>query len=227
MINLQDYLRLSEHVLKKHDIIITSEYLKQNFLHLNEDEQKAILYFTHVTRFSHMFENSPIIYNQIIEYLSNKFKICKTSIVLIGSAKTGFSIDPAKYGNPFSENSDLDFAIIDDSLFEILRKEYQIWKKKYEDGEYDNFQNKKYWPDNINTLKGCLKKGFIDTNKLPSFDDLPTIKSLNNSMSQIVRQLDNIHEIKIKGASVRIYNNWDSFQKRLYINTKSVIEKIT
>lgn len=227
MINLQDYLRLSEHVLKKHEIIITSEYLKQNFLHLNEDEQKAILYFTHVTRFSHMFENSPIIYNQIIEYLSNKFTICKTSIVLIGSAKTGFSIDPTKYGNPFSENSDLDFAIIDNSLFEILRKEYQIWKKKYEDGEYDNFPNKKYWPDNINTLKGSLKKGFIDTNKLPSFDDLPTIKSLNNSMSQIVRQLDNIHEIKIKGASVRIYNNWDSFQKRLYINTKSVIEKIS
>ena len=64
-------------------------------------------------------------YFQLKEEISEHFKIQQTQIFVVGSAKLGFSIAPRKLFKHIDEDSDVDVAIICDSLFD------HFWKETY------------------------------------------------------------------------------------------------
>ncbi len=49
------------------------------------------------------------------------------AIHLVGSAKLGFSVDPAKFPRAFSPSSDIDLLVIDESLFDQLWSAILRW----------------------------------------------------------------------------------------------------
>lgn len=226
MANIINYLKTSEECKKPLEQVETSKFLKDNYFNLDENEKKSLLNFLIISNFCHAFKVKPLIYEQITQYISDKFTVKKNQIILLGSAKTGFAIDPTNYGRKFSENSDLDFAIIDSNLFESCCNDFRLWKTKTENNQYEEKLKNKYWNDNQINLKHQIKKGFIDTYKIPNFTEFRTTQQINHSLSLIVINLENLQRIKVKEASVRVYKDWDTFQRQLKVNIESVLLKI-
>ncbi|MCI9844547.1 hypothetical protein [Flavobacterium pectinovorum] len=228
MVNIIDYLQTSKECDKPLEQIEKSNFLKDNYFGLREKEKKSLLNLLIISNFCYAFKKKPIVYEQITQYIADRFTLHKTQIVLVGSAKTGFAIDPQNYGREFSEKSDLDFAIINREVFDKCVDDYNLWKMKNSKDEYTDADKKnyKFWNDNINELKHNIKRGFIDTYKIPNFLEFKTTQSINNSLSLIVINLRRIHDITVKEASVRVYKDWNTFETQLKINIEHVLKKL-
>ena len=62
--------------------------------------------------------HAPEVHNQMIRTISQGLNVSQNDICVIGSARIGFSLSPEKYGQPFSEFSDIDICIVSQSLFD-------------------------------------------------------------------------------------------------------------
>lgn len=162
-----------------------------------------------------MVYEKPLIFEQVRQYISHLLDIDVNHIKLIGSTKTGFRMDSKDYGTPYSKASDLDFMIIDKNIFSTLADEFDVWKNAYqEDGTlnpHSEFE-RGCWDDNMRTLPITIGLGFIDTYKMPNRNDyLPVNSKVNNTMSNIVRNLKSQHGFSTKGASMRVYRDFESY----------------
>lgn len=77
-----------------------------------------------------LLHGNPIIFHEDEEkyfYLKQKvanfFNVSTTKIIMIGSAKLGFSIAPKKLWKDFNEESDIDIVIISEEIFDLYWKE--------------------------------------------------------------------------------------------------------
>lgn len=226
MANIINYLQTSKEFEKPIEQVETANFLKRNYFNLDENERKSLLNFLVISNFCYAFKIKPLIYEQTTQYLADKFSINKYQIILLGSAKTGFAIDPYNYGRKFSENSDLDFAIINEKLFSGSVNDFKLWKSKTDNNQYEESVKNRFWSDNQTNLKHQIKRGFIDTYKVPNFTEFTTTQQINQSLSLIVVNLQKYQNIKVKEASVRIYKDWNTFNKQLRINIESVLEKV-
>lgn len=228
MANLIDYLRLNEECELPIDRVSQSEYLRENYFKISAGERASLLNFLIISNFCHAFRIKPIVYEQVTQYISDKFGVAKSNILLIGSARTGFAIDPKNYGRKFSEESDLDFAIIDQELFQKSVLDFKQWKDGSEKNKYSQevINQYKYWNDNLNNLKFQVKKGFLDTYKIPNFSEFVTTQPINNSLALIVINLKQYQNIKVREASARIYKDWATFQKQLRLNIEDVLTSL-
>lgn len=227
MANIIDYIKLSAEANSVTDLYISPElFLKKYFL-LDDLERKSFISHLIINNVRFAFKSNPLLYENLTQYLADKLNISKNQIKLIGSAKTGFSISPnPDYGKKFNENSDLDFAIVDEQIFLQSVEEFKQWKKNFEFGKYPKELQNKYWLDNFENLKHQSKRGFIDTYKIPNYSEFKTTQGLDNSLSLIVANLKTYHNIKVKNASARVYKDWNTFFNQLKLNTEYVLLKV-
>jgi hypothetical protein len=73
-------------------------------------------YFLRGTPF--VFRESEAAYDLLKEVLAQSLKITKDSVTMIGSGRVGFSLDPDRFGVPFSDKSDLDIVVVSESMFD-------------------------------------------------------------------------------------------------------------
>ncbi len=67
----------------------------------------------------HFFRNSARHYDLLRDHLVPRLKIAsRTDLKVIGSAKLGFSLDPASFPRAFSQQSDIDVLVVDEELFD-------------------------------------------------------------------------------------------------------------
>ena len=224
--NIIDYLNMSQECDNPIEVITKPDYILDNYFKINKIERVSLINFLMINNFCSAFNSKPLVYEQITQYLADKFTLNKNNIILIGSARTGFAMDPTSYGRRFTEASDLDFAIIDKNLFDNSVKDFQLWKSRFENNEYLESQKNKYWPDNRTNLKHQINRGFIDTYKIPSYPEFTNTQPLKQSLSLIVKNLSIYQKIVVKEASARIYINWETFQKQLRLNTEHVLQKV-
>jgi hypothetical protein len=71
-----------------------------------------------------MFENEKS-YFDLKKIISKHFNVGYEKVIMVGSAKLGFSISPNKLWKPFGDESDIDMVVIDDLLFN------RFWKDLY------------------------------------------------------------------------------------------------
>lgn len=229
MADLIDYIRLSKTSLAVQGTHTQGPEFSNNYKLITESEKQSYIVHYIVNNGTYLFREKPILFERIVQYLAENLKIPPTNIKLIGSAKTGFTISSEQYGKPYiSENSDLDFSIFDEGLFDKLKNEFANWLNQYKSGELrsSNPTQEKYWKSNSETVPNNIKRGFIDTYKIPNYDQFIAAKRCNNSMSLIVHYLNNSYSIKTKGASLRVYRNWDVFIKQLKLNTEHVVKQL-
>lgn len=156
----------------------------------------------------------PLIFEQVRQYISHILDVDVNHIKLIGSTKTGFRMGIKDYGAPYSKASDLDFMIIDEGLFLTLAGEFAEWKKAYQKegvlnprGDFE----RRCWDENMRILPTTIGLGFVDTYKMPNRNDyLPMNSKVNNTMSNVVRNLKSEHGFSTKGASMRVYRDFES-----------------
>lgn len=226
MKNIYKYLKISNKCLQLNTTYTSSDEFQIYYKELVEFEQKSLISHIIIHNTPFAFKDIPLLYEQVIQYLSDLLNIESETIKLIGSAKTGFSVSPPpKYGKLFSEKSDLDFAIINEVIFNKLCNEYIHWKDAYNHmtilpkTDYE----KKCWDNNMVLLKKNIERGFIDTYKIPNREICPTTKSINNAMYLIPLKLNEYYNIKVSKASVRVYKNYDLFWRQLKLNTDQIL----
>ena len=64
------------------------------------------------------FETEPGDYEVLLQHLGDALGLNRENLALVGSGRIGFSLSPEKFGAPFSEQSDLDVAVVAPELFD-------------------------------------------------------------------------------------------------------------
>ncbi|MFS4413450.1 hypothetical protein [Providencia sp. T47] len=191
------------------------------FMLKNEVDNNQLFEFTRI----HLIENIPFIlkdtplsYQMIRRKLADKLNIDSCSIFIIGSSNIGFSMATSpKYGTIYTKNSDIDLSIVSDALFEKSITFFNTWRHEYEGKKISpKPSEKKYWDENLITVSKNIKRGFIDSYKIPNiYNDYNVNQSLYLFSQDLAKALETTDKFKV---SARIYKDWKSFEKQYLIN---------
>lgn len=90
-----------------------------------------------------VFQDDEDKYFSLKQKVAEYFGVSTTKIVMVGSAKLGFSIAPNKLWNDFSEESDIDIVVISEDIFDSYWKEildFNINNKARSEKEDENYR---------------------------------------------------------------------------------------
>ena len=88
---------------------------QEDLVRLNDDTV-----FQKYIAFGDSYILTPELYFELKHDIAVKFGVHSTQVILVGSAKLGFSIAPNKRYQHFGDESDLDVAVISQDLFDAL-----------------------------------------------------------------------------------------------------------
>ncbi len=231
--NVGNFIRKSKTLASVRGYFIKPEDFLKAYSNLSDIEKKSLVLHYIMDNspfaFTEVYEK-PLLFEQVRQYVSYILDVNVNHVKLVGSTKTGFKLDSENYGKPYSKASDLDFMIIDESLFKILAKEFDMWKKAYIDDSSmkpHNDKEKTYWNENMVSLRRTIGLGFVDTYKMPNRQEfLPINSKVNNTMANVVRNLRAYHDFSTKKASMRVYKDFDSFFYQQNRNIEYIMSKI-
>jgi hypothetical protein len=135
--------------------------------------------------------------------VANFFKIHPSEVLIVGSAKLGFSIARNKRYQPFGDQSDIDVAIISEVLFNnIWQLVFDFWE------DMENTDSIVYWAKE-NHFKEFLFRGWIRPDKLP-----PASKfELSKRWWDFFRTLTNEGTYGPYKISAGLYKSWYYLEK--------------
>lgn len=81
-------------------------------------------YITHGSQFVFMGDEKK--YFLLKKLIAGHFGLNPKSVIMIGSAKLGFSISPLKLWEPFNDESDIDMVIISEGIF------HKFWRELFD-----------------------------------------------------------------------------------------------
>lgn len=227
-IGINDFIYESDVVNSVNTIYISPEHFIETYESTVSELERMII-LRHIIRFNlpFIFKDKPLIFEQIRSYLSYLLNIEEGEILIIGSSKTGFSMSPKQYGKVFSEQSDVDFTLINQRLFNNLKNDFDTWRDHYTNKKIQLPASEKetdLWNENLIVVKRNLNRGFIDSWKLPNRKCCPQAKQINNAMSLINLKLKEKFAIITDHASARIYKDFNSFYAQLKLNIDWIIK---
>lgn len=229
--NVGDFINKSKELSKFKGYYVDPDEFLKAYAKFSIIERKTLVlhYIMDNSPFAFMkVYEKPLIFEQVRQYISHILDVDVNNIKLIGSTKTGFRMDRDDYGSPYTKDRDLDFMIIDNVLFSKLAQEFPIWQKAYiDDGimKPRTDMEKVCWDDNMLIVPKTIKLGFIDTMKMPNHHVfLPVNAKVNNTMSNVVRNLKMYHGFSTKKASMRVYMDFDSYFCQQNRNIDSIIK---
>lgn len=125
--------------------------------------------------------------------VAKKFEVHPNEVLIVGSAKLGFSIAPRKQFRSFGDTSDIDVVIVSEKLFN------SVWE-----GVYGFWKDKILW-DAENDFKNYLFRGWIRPDKLPPSHKFDFSKKWWEFFREIT-STGKFGPYKISGA---VYKNWN------------------
>ena len=132
--------------------------------------------------------------------IANCFELHPNEVLVVGSAKLGFSVAPNKRYCPFRDVSDIDVVLVSAKLFDEIWEYVFRYKKKGGDWpKYDDFVN-------------YFFQGWIRPDKLPESDMFPFGKKWWNFF-QAVTKSRMYGDYKITGAVYKSYFHLEDYQK--------------
>lgn len=137
-------------------------------------------------------------YYRLKRLLSEKWKIHHSEVIVVGSAKLGFSISPKKRYKLFNDDSDIDVAIISSVLFD------EFWKSAY---SYAS-DPANLWDRKADFIK-YIFKGWVRPDMLPPGDRFP----LKSEWTQFFDGLTTSREFGSYQIVAGIYRDWQFFEK--------------
>jgi hypothetical protein len=170
------------------------------------------------------FERRPATWEQIRAWLASRLEICPKDITIVGSARIGFSMKSKTWGRQFSDQSDLDIAVVSATLFDVVVETFRLWLNEYDTGAVTprDTTERMYWNANKVFGKTNIPRGFYDSNKLPTLDRYPVAQKITNAMWLLKSKLDRTPEApRVRRASARIYRDWASLIARVSLNLRT------
>ncbi len=202
------------------------DFISTRLASLNGDELDSFIRLWLTEGFPFAFREKPMLFELARYWLARELNVNPKEVILVGSARSGFSLTPGKeFGNSFSSNSDLDFALISDDYFKSLEAAFLLWKVDYEAGSITprNDTETKYWLSNIEQLPRNIKNGFIDPYKIAHREKYNPVVVIQDALARLNMKIKNTALCpRIKNVSIRVFKNWDAFMKRARFNLRSI-----
>lgn len=127
--------------------------------------------------------------------ISNHFNIEYNNIIIVGSAKLGFSIKPKRRFCNFCDESDIDIAIISKELFETIW--FEVSNYFSSSGEYEKGEEYCFY---------LAKNGWIRPDKLPNY-------ATKEDWFEFFRKLTNSGKYGDIKISAGLYYNYDFLEE--------------
>jgi hypothetical protein len=144
--------------------------------------------------------------------VSDKYTISPDQVFIVGSAKLGFSIADSKRYRAFCTASDIDVAVVSDSLFD------RIWKDVLRfDAEANDWRTEKPM------FRKYLMMGWIRPDALPA--SLPATKDWWQFFQQLTRDVTD-GQFKINGGLYRTTEFLQIYQERSVKSCKLALELV-
>lgn len=179
------------------------------------------------------FKDYPALYEYIREWLGRKLQVPAKSISVTGSASLGQSIASTKFGQNFSKESDLDFFVVSETLFQAIVDDFNKWSTDYRNGTIHpnpkNPKEKDYWDKNLNEALRNIDRGFMDTWRVPNRIQYPSVQMVNNEVSKLTNWCNSNQDPKVpkfRKASIRCYQDWDKAIAQLSLNLKLICDSV-
>lgn len=146
-------------------------------------------------------------YDRFKKYIAQKLNVHYNNISIAGSAKLGYSLNPAKNFKAFDENSDVDIIIVSEKLFSEFWQEY-----------INDSYNPTTKVDNVKYVSYCVFRKFLTLDYFRQNAYYERWKKLTNGFEKDIQLMFRIEN----EIHYRIFESWDSV-KAYYTSS---IEKI-
>lgn len=222
------FFQLSDSAKAVKDFFVKPDVFYRLYQSGVEVEWNSTIYHYLFDNVPYAFRKVPLLYENVKQYLSIRFEVHPNDIHLVGSAQLGFSMDPNQYGKEFSGNSDLDFVIVHERMFNDIREDAIKWCKEYDLGEVqpNRCYSKNNWDSNSKVIPNTLKRGFVDVLKVPSFKRFSHAKKVYDVMEQLKRDLLEFQGFQISHASIRVYKDIPAFYGQVILNANNAMSKV-
>jgi hypothetical protein len=189
---------------------------------MREDELEGLVRLWVSEGIPYAFRQLPILYELVRAYLGNQLGVHPKFITLVGSARMGYSMAPApEFGRAYGTHSDLDFAIVSESLFARFAAAFYQWKADFADGRVKPLTGAegRFWPANLARVPETLRRGFIDEQVVPRRNLYPLAQKTGQALYLVERKLSITSGApSAQKCSLRIFQDWKSFIGQMKLN---------
>jgi hypothetical protein len=161
-----------------------------------------------------VFQANPPAYQNFVGTLSAQFRTPVEDITIIGSARLGISLDPDKFGTPFSRTSDVDTIVVNAQMFDTAWFElYNLGRKRF------------LLPRRIQNAynehkSGNVFYGYIEPEKLPG------IVKLSPLWFSTLQGMGRIRELTDHVINGRLYRTWEHVRAHQYYSLESIAKTL-
>ena len=157
----------------------------------------------------YVFRDNPHLLDILRNHLSKLMPIDKMNIIVVGSARTGFSLSPDAFPRAFSTTSDIDVLIVDTALFDTMWKTMLKWHYPRRtsglartDSSWAKARRKElYW--------GWFVPSKIHFDGLSLPAALQPMRDIATNWFNAFRSLSKYREFSRRNVSGRLYRTWE------------------
>ena len=169
-----------------------------------------------------VFRDQPKRSELLTQHLSDSLSLSERKIIVVGSAKIGFSLSPDNFPRQFSDNSDIDIVVIDRTLFDqfwitMLQWNYP-WRYRLGVADWDWAKKRMtdlYW--------GWLEPDKIHYEGLSFPSALRPLRDISTNWFNAFRSLSHYPEFVRRNVSGRLYRT----RKHALLYHKNGLQKLT
>ncbi len=157
-----------------------------------------------------VFKDSPQTMDEIATLLAEALSVKKENIVIIGSAKMGFSLDPENYPRAFRPDSDIDIIVVDDKLFDAIWHSLLVWHY-FRDQMGTNGDERRWIGARQKTIYwGWMEpRDFVIERGICSTYLLKSMRDLRTNWFNAFQNLSRHQALARWDVSGRLYRTWD------------------
>lgn len=162
----------------------------------------------------YVFREQPEAFDKLNQHLCAKLKFSSQNVIVVGSAKIGFSLSPDRFPRSFSDESDIDVLVVDEALFDKVWMSMLKWNYPRRISGLENID--KQWADarRSNLYWGWFVPDRIRYGGLSFPEVLKPVRDISTSWFNAFHSLSQYSEFASREVSGRLYRSWD--HARLY-----------
>lgn len=164
----------------------------------------------------YVFEGTPFVFRDhpdslaiLRRHLRKRLRVREENVIVVGSAKLGFSLSPDRFPRQFSAESDIDILVVDENLFDkawltLLRWHYpkRLVRPSTPEGKWLHDRKE-------NLFWGYFVPNNIAYEGLSFPDELAALRDLSTSWFNAFQSLSQYTEFVSRSVSGRLYRSWD------------------
>jgi len=161
----------------------------------------------------YIFRSKPKALEALRSHVCRDLKLQPENIIVVGSAKIGFSLDPNTYFQKFNIHSDIDVLVVDSELFDLIWLTLIKWnypkRWRLEGADWSWAKKRRdevYW--------GWFQPDDIRLKSIGSSASLKSLRDVSRRWFNAFRSLAKRPEFAARDVSGRLYRTWE--HARLY-----------